>query len=62
MQNLHISFQYFVEKSIDLKAFQAFGRISFRWLFFPFVTFYRKSIDLKCFQAFGLFFCWLPFP
>ena len=54
-------FSIFCCKSIDLKVFHVFGRISFRWLVFSFTTCYRKSIDLKCFQAFGLPFCWLPF-
>ena len=47
-------FSNFLRKSIDLKAFHTFGRISFRWLVFSFQPFYRKSIGLKCFQAFGL--------
>ena len=54
-------FSIFCWKGIDLKVFHAFGRISFRWLFFPFGCFIEKNIDLKCFQAFGLPFCWLPF-
>ena len=54
-------FSIFCCTSIDLKAFHAFGRISFRWLDFLFYTFYRKCIDLKCFQAFGLPFGCLRF-
>ena len=44
---LHAGFTYFFSifccKSIDLKAFHAFGRISFRWLVFSFFNVLSKK-------------------
>ena len=53
---LYAGFTYFFSifccKSIDLKAFHAFGRISFRWLVFSFWTFYRKKYWFEVFSSF----------
>ena len=45
-------FQYFAAKVLILKAFHAFGRISFRWLVFSFLNVLSKKYWFEVFSSF----------